>query len=100
MYEAAANCKNIARATVTNWETRSLRFAGFSYAVRHGMKVQLVTPYRIGHLQRYGVTIRANVTCVDPSLECFFCAVGPNVRHHLDETLCLGRNNCVAYQLV
>jgi hypothetical protein len=26
------------------------------------MKVQLVTPYRVSHLQRYGVTVRGNVT--------------------------------------
>jgi hypothetical protein len=33
------------------------------------MKVQLVTLYRMSHLQRYGVTIRGNVTSVDPPLE-------------------------------
>jgi hypothetical protein len=32
--------------------------------VRHGMKVQLVTPYRVSHLQRYGVTVRGNITSV------------------------------------
>jgi len=30
------------------------------------MKVQLVTPYRVSHLQRYGVTVRGNVTSVYP----------------------------------
>jgi len=30
------------------------------------MKVQLVTPYRVSQLQRYGVTVRGNVTSVDP----------------------------------
>jgi hypothetical protein len=33
------------------------------------MKVQTVTPYRVSHLQRYGVTVRGNVTsvfCYDP----------------------------------
>jgi hypothetical protein len=30
------------------------------------MKVQLVTPYRVSHLQRYEVTLRDNVTSVDP----------------------------------
>ena len=29
------------------------------------MKVQLVTPYRVSHLQRYGVAARGNVTSVD-----------------------------------
>jgi len=33
------------------------------------MKVQLVTPYRVSHLQRYGVTVRGNVTNVYPPLE-------------------------------
>jgi len=33
------------------------------------MKVQLVTPYRVSHLQRYGVTVRGNVTSVYPPLE-------------------------------
>jgi len=26
------------------------------------MKVQLVTPYRVSHLQQYGITLRGNVT--------------------------------------
>ena len=43
MYEAAASCKYIARAPVTNWEPRGVTLAGY-YAVRYGMKVQLVTP--------------------------------------------------------
>jgi len=64
MYEAAASCKDIARTPVTNWEPHGVTLAG--YAVRHGMKVQLVTPYRVSHLQRYGVAIRGNVTSVDP----------------------------------
>ena len=66
MYEAAATCKDIVRTPVTNWEPRSVTLAGYGYAVRHGTKVQLVTPYRVSHLQRYGVTIRGNVTSVDP----------------------------------
>jgi hypothetical protein len=32
------------------------------------MKVQIVTPYRVSHLQRYGVTLRGNVTSVYPTL--------------------------------
>ena len=68
MYEAAARCKDIARAPVTNWEPHGLTLAGYCYAVRHGMKFQLVTPYRVSHLQRYGVTVRDNVTSVYPPL--------------------------------
>ena len=67
MYEAAANCRDIVRAPVTNWEPQSVTLAGYSYAVKHGMKVQLVTPYRVSHLQRYGVTALGNVTSVYPS---------------------------------
>jgi len=43
-----------------------LTLAGYCYTVRQGMKVQLVTPYRVSHLQRYGVTVRGNVTSVYP----------------------------------
>ena len=66
MYEAAVSCKDIARTPVANWEPQSVTLAGYCYTVRHGIKVQLVTPYRVSHLQRYGVTARGNVTSVDP----------------------------------
>jgi hypothetical protein len=33
------------------------------------MKVHIVTPYRVSHLQRYGVTVRGNVTSVYPPLD-------------------------------
>jgi hypothetical protein len=33
------------------------------------MEVQIVTPYRVSHLQRYGVTVRGNVTSVYSPLE-------------------------------
>ena len=62
MYEAAASCKDVARAPVTNWEPQSVTLAGYCYAVRHGVKVQLVTPYRVSQLQRYGLMVRGNVT--------------------------------------
>jgi hypothetical protein len=64
MYEAAASCKDIALTPVTNWEPQCVTPAGYCYDARHGMKVQLVTPYRVSHLQRYGVTVRRNVTSV------------------------------------
>jgi hypothetical protein len=32
--------------------------AGYCYAVRHGMIVQLVTPYCVSHLQRHTVTLQ------------------------------------------
>ena len=69
MYDAAASCKDIAGAPVSNWEPLCVTLAGYGYAVRHGMKVQLVTPYRVSHLQRYGIMIRGNVTSMDLSLD-------------------------------
>jgi hypothetical protein len=62
MYEAAANCKDTARAPVTNWEPPSVTLTGHCYTIRHGMKVQIVTPYRVSHLQGYSFTVRGNVT--------------------------------------
>jgi hypothetical protein len=69
MYKAAASCKDIARTPITNWEPQCITLAGYCYAVRHGMKVQLVTAYRVSHLQRYVVTVRGNVTSVYPPEE-------------------------------
>ena len=68
MYEAAASFKDITRTPVTNWELHGVTLAGYCYAMRHGMKVQLVTPYRVTHLQRYDVKVRGNVTSVYPPL--------------------------------
>jgi hypothetical protein len=55
-------------APVTNWEPPGLTLAVYCYVMRHGMEVQIVTPYRVSHLQRYGVTVRGNVTSVYPLL--------------------------------
>jgi hypothetical protein len=49
-------------APVTNQEPHGVTLAGYCYAMRHGMKVQSVNPYRASHLQRCGVTVRGNVT--------------------------------------
>jgi len=61
MYEAAANCKDIARPPVTNWEPRDITLAGY-YVVRYGMKVQLV-----GKVTRLRYTVvcsaRNSVSC-------------------------------------
>jgi len=75
-------------APVTNWERQCVTLAGYCYAVRHGMKIQLVTPYRVSLLQRYGVTVRGNVTSVYPPLFCLMrCAVlgKEGVCHHHHE---------------
>jgi hypothetical protein len=66
MYKAAASCKDFARTPTTNKETHGVMLAGYCYAVRYGMKVQLVTPYRVSHLQCYGIMVHSNVTSVDP----------------------------------
>jgi hypothetical protein len=53
-------------AAVTNSEPHGVTLAGYCYGMRHGMKVKIVTPYHVSHLQRYGVTVRGNVTSVYP----------------------------------
>jgi hypothetical protein len=55
-------------APVTNWEPHGVRLAAYCYDMRYGMKVQIVTPYRVSHLQRYGFTVRGNVTKCVPTL--------------------------------
>jgi len=67
MYKAAASCKDIAQAPVTNWEPQCVTLTGYCYTMRHGMKVQLVTLYGVSHLQRYGVTVCGNVTSMYPT---------------------------------
>jgi hypothetical protein len=64
MYEATASCKDIARTPVNKLGTPMCNARRILCAVRHGMKVQLVTPYCVSRLQRYGVTVRGNVTSV------------------------------------
>jgi hypothetical protein len=51
---------------VTNWEPHGVTLAGYCYTMRDGIQVMIVTPYRVSHLQRYGVTVRGNVTSVYP----------------------------------
>jgi hypothetical protein len=60
-------------APVTNWEPHGVTLAGYCYVMRHGLKVQIVTVYRVGHLQRYGVTVRGKVTSVYPVLPILLC---------------------------
>jgi hypothetical protein len=47
-------------APVTNWEPHGVTLAGHCYAMRHGVKVQIVTQCGVSNLQRYGVTVRDN----------------------------------------
>jgi hypothetical protein len=55
-------------APVTNWEPHGVTLAGYCYAMRHGMNVQIVIPFRVIHLQSYGVTDCSKVTSVYPPL--------------------------------
>jgi hypothetical protein len=68
MYEAAASCKDIALAPVTNWQPHGVTLAVYRCAVRHGMEVQLLTPYCVSQLQTYGATVGGKVTSVYPPL--------------------------------
>jgi hypothetical protein len=53
---------------VTKWEPHGVTLAGYRFATKHGMKVQIVIPYRVSNLQRYGVKVRGIVTSVYPTL--------------------------------
>jgi hypothetical protein len=53
-------------APVTNWEPHGVTLAGYCYGMRHGMKVQIVTAYGVGHLQHYGIKEHGNLTSVYP----------------------------------
>jgi hypothetical protein len=65
---------------LTNWEPHGVTLAGYCYAIRHGMKVQIVTLYRVSHLQRYGITVRGNVTSVYPPSDVTICSLtGTNI---------------------
>jgi len=58
---------------MTNWEPHGAMLAGYCYAVRHGMEVQLVTLYRVSYLERYSVAVRGNVTSLYPPLFVQYC---------------------------
>jgi hypothetical protein len=64
-------------APVTNWEPHGVTFAGYCYAMRHGMKVQIVTLYCVSHWQCYGITVRGNISSVYPPLVAG-CYIEPN----------------------
>jgi hypothetical protein len=34
-----------------NWEPHGVTLTGYRYAIRHEKKVQIVTPFRVSHLQ-------------------------------------------------
>jgi hypothetical protein len=55
-------------AAVTNWEPHDVTLAGYCYTMKHEMKVQIITLYRVSHLQRYAVMVCGNVKSVYPPL--------------------------------
>jgi len=69
MHEATASCKDIIRAPITNWEPHGVLLTGYCYAMRHRVKVQLITLYHVSHLQSYGVRVRGNITSLYPPLQ-------------------------------
>jgi hypothetical protein len=56
-------------APVTNWDPHGVMHEGYCYAMRHRMKVNLVSPFRVIHLQRYSVTERGNINKSVPTLK-------------------------------
>jgi hypothetical protein len=51
---------------ITNWEPHGVTLTGYCYVMRHGIKVQIITLYRVSHLEHYSVTESGNVTSVYP----------------------------------
>jgi hypothetical protein len=51
-------------APVTTWEPHGVMLARYCYAMRLGMKVQIVTANRVSHLQHYRIMVYGNVTSV------------------------------------
>jgi hypothetical protein len=70
-------------APVTNWEPHGVTLAGYCYAMRHGMKVQIVTLFRVSRLQLYGVMVRGNVTSAYPPLDRTASRIGPTLLGNL-----------------
>jgi hypothetical protein len=66
---------------VSTWnvtrEPPGVTLAGYSYAKSHGMKVEIVTSYRVSHVERCSVTERVNVTSVYPTLDRAATGTGP-----------------------
>ena len=63
----------------------------------HGLKVQLVTPYRVSHLQRYGITIRGNVTSVDPPSDALHARVAFLCKRLADVSICQQHNRWLTF---
>jgi hypothetical protein len=53
-------------ASVTNWEPHGVTLTGYCYVMRYGMKVEIVTLFRVSHLQHYGVAEHGYIRSVYP----------------------------------
>jgi hypothetical protein len=60
-------------APVTNEEPHGVTLAGYCYGMWHGVKVLIVTVYRVSHLQCQGVMICGNITGVHPPSAVVHC---------------------------
>jgi hypothetical protein len=49
-------------APVTNCEPHAVTLAGYCNTILNGITLQIVTLYHVSYEQRYGVTVRGNVT--------------------------------------
>jgi hypothetical protein len=56
-------------ASITNWEPHGVTLAGYCYAMRHRMRVQIATPFCVSQLQCYDIIVCGNITSVYPPLE-------------------------------
>jgi hypothetical protein len=68
MYEAAASCRDISRAAVTNWEGLQDTVRRETRDVSHLLRYSVTIRCYVTVLQ-YGVTLRCYVTSVDGRLE-------------------------------
>jgi hypothetical protein len=72
-------------ATVTNWEPHGLMLAGDCYAMRYGLKIQIVTLFHVSHSQHCGVMESGTVTSVYPPCH------SPSGSQHLEGAVIYGK---------
>jgi hypothetical protein len=62
--DVECDTSSLPAALVTNRELPAVTLAGYCYAKRHGMKVEIVTLYGESHLQCCGITECGNIKSV------------------------------------
>jgi hypothetical protein len=68
MYEDAASCNDIAKGYRNKLGTAWSNARSILLRRETRDESSIVTPFRFSHLQRYGITVRGNVTSVCPPL--------------------------------